>query len=756
MTFESTRSQFLQQHITVVEIDLPGVSGSGFGTPITELTASDITNTYKFTLTNSPTLPESNIFKIVTSITENPAKLKPQSGLAVRGSGTINLIDIKGDPNIGSPSVTTQVKGQGTFLAKLNARNILTNKPLRIKNYRVSADGTIDLSDANAEIRYYIIESFDNVGQQKWQIKFKDELSRLNLEESVFPEQKSIQLTGAASSTQTQFFVNDVSDLAVDQTVRIGDELMKVATVGANFFSIAVRGADITYTNTLSTTVASAHNQDDEVFICDVMDDENIADFLERVLLAIGVDAARIPKSNWTTEVNTWHSANKLNGLWIESHDAYDVIEQVLTDYFIDLWYDPVAREIKLAAISQWQQSVTDNPLIEGNQIDYGTVQRKHEEKLRYTRALVLYDKPNKVDSDDVENYRKASLYTKTDQETSDYYGEPKTKRFDHSPILSKSAASLLVGRYVERYTNPIAYTWITSERKLTFDIGDVVDVQTDADTGFSGVTEANRAQIQTIKPLYRKEGRVYQVKALTYNPEATSGSEYVITGTLYDLNVWNYVGEPPDAVDVIIILDGAKIGASDDMTAIKAGSFASGSKITFILVNGADVRSKGGTGGTGGSADPEGITFSPTPGGDGGICYDAQGVTTDIYFSGDYSAVSSYDAGGGSTQADGFIRAPCGGDGGFEVQSISLLIPGDGGDGGIGFEGGDPGKGGFLGPTIGNDGNRGQSIDVFAQNGNANNGGAGGPGSGVIDNGATVTFYGSTSARYINGNGDH
>ena len=38
-----------------------------------------------------------------------------------------------------------------------------------------------------------------------------------------------------------------------------------------------------------------------------------------------------------------------------------------------------------------------------------------------------------------------------------------------------------------------------------------------------------------------------------------------------------------------------------------------------------------------------------------------------------------------------------------------------------------------------------------------ANNGASGGlAGSGIIDSGATVTLFGSTALRYINGNGDH
>jgi hypothetical protein len=46
-----------------------------------------------------------------------------------------------------------------------------------------------------------------------------------------------------------------------------------------------------------------------------------------------------------------------------------------------------------------------------------------------------------------------------------------------------------------------------------------------------------------------------------------------------------------------------------------------------------------------------------------------------------------------------------------------------------------------------------GLNLGVAGANNNALGGAAG---SGVIDSGGTVVFYGDTPARYINGNGDH
>ena len=96
-SFEITRSQFNQQHFTVVEIDLPVVNGTctisnqpGYGTPLSCDQSSDGIKTYKFTDVNAPILPESDILRVIKSISETPAKLQQGKGLASRGTASIS------------------------------------------------------------------------------------------------------------------------------------------------------------------------------------------------------------------------------------------------------------------------------------------------------------------------------------------------------------------------------------------------------------------------------------------------------------------------------------------------------------------------------------------------------------------------------------------------------------------------------------------------------------------------------------------
>jgi len=774
-TFEQSKGLFNQTHFTIIEIDLPSVGGEctigglpGFGTPLSCDQSSDGITTYKFTQASAPMLPENGILRLVKSISENPAKLNSGRGLSSRGTGSIKLFDMTGkDPNPNAPGVTDEIKSQGGYLAKMAARNNFTNRALRIKNYRTEIDGTIDLLNG-AQVRHFIIDSFDAGKNGEWTIKFKDELARVNIGETVWPLPLEGFLINDITDSQTTFNVDPNVDYQAAQAIRIGDELMKITSVsdigtGTANITVQSRGTPINYTNTLSFTDKDEHSLGDEIFVCEVSDDEVIDSLLSRILIDIGVDASYIPLSEWAAEVATWHPNSKINTIWIESEDTADVMEKILSYFMIDMWFDPVSRLIKISAISTWQESTAS--LIEGNQIDFESISRKSEEALRATRALVFYDKRKLTDDDDIESYKKASLFAQTELETADQFGEAKTKKFDPSVVLDTDSANLLVNRWVNRYSNPFSFTWTTQERKLSFDVGDVVDIQDLSTVDFAGLPVAtSRAQVTSIRPSYTGDGREYKISALAYLPNFETGSEFVISGNILNyINLYNeYAGAPPGVVEVTFIFDGTTTGTTgNSLPAIRAGAFAAGSVINIILINGADLQAAGGKGGTGGGGFyefevPDWIRTEPTNGADGGVVYDAEGVTTNIYFSGPTGNVNH-------PTADGYLRAPSGGAGGFSATLTTPLNSSTAGNGGAGGSGRSAGLGGSGGVVQagaftdnGDAGAAASEVGPFGIDGANNNAFGGAAGSGVVDSGATVTFYGDTTLRYINGNGDH
>ena len=375
---------------------------------------------------------------------------------------------------------------------------------------------------------------------------------------------------------------------------------------------------------------------------------------------------------------------------------------------------------------------------------------------------MVIYDKRDLTTSESIENYNKASLFRRTELESDDFWGEPKTKRFDFNKLLDKDSADLLVNRYVNRFIDPDEYTWMTPERKLDFKVGNVVDIFSNVKVGFNGLPTggATRGQITSIQPMYKNEGREYKVTALSYEPTFSDNSEIIITGNISDVNLYNqYAGAPSQPITITFILDGVvSSSTAQNIPSIRAGAFPAGSKIILILANGADLMAKGGDGGTGGgifvleSPDVV-IATDPTDGFPGGTVIDAEGVDMDIYFSG-ATPSAAYPT------ANGFIRAPSGGDGGFDANVVTETS-GNGGDGGDGRFLGSGGNSGLTDGSSspgqnGENGTDNPATGSYGQNGAGNGATGGGKGSGVVDNGATVVFFGSDANRYINGNGDH
>lgn len=767
-TFEATRSQNRQEHITIIELDLPCVDGTctigtnnGYGTPQTCDQVSNGTKTYKFTFGNAPILPESDIHRCIKSINETPTKLQSGKGLASRGTLAITFMDFIGDPNLTSPALleTPEIKQQGTFFGKLDVRNVFANREVRIKNYRVEQDGTIDLA-LGAETRYYLCESITPSSKGSYSLNCKDELSRINKDETVFPIPIDGVLRTSIDDTTTTIPVDAIVTYLDTDTIRINDELMQVISVSnigtaSATLTVKARNAQIFYTNFISEKTQNTHTAGDAIFVCDVSDNETINTLIERVMIAIGFDPLLLDTTEWTNELLEWHPTTRINTLHLESIDTAEILEKILTSYLVDMWFDPVERLVKLSAISVWKESTAS--LTEGREIDYGSITRKKVETLRATRSVIVFDKKYLASSDDIENYSKASRFVRSELETADLFGESKLKSFENNSMIDKDSADLVVQRYTSRFISPEEYSWTTQERFLTFKLADVVDIDSTITQGFNGLSSTStRAQITSIKPTYKNGQREYKINALTYEPSFTTGSEITITGNVSEINLFiQYAGAPSSAVDITFIFDNVTSSSTDSATpAIIAGAFPTGSVITIIMINGSDLQAKGGNGGNGQGLfyDGESRSWIPDPatnGKNGSTVYDAQGVDTEIYFSGTI----------GVHTADGYIRAPSGGAGGFDGSTLTRT-GGTGGDGGAGINEGLGGAGGLVTgfgvPSLGVAGNNGGSTSGWGLAGRNNNALGGLAGSGIIDNGATVNLHGENSTRYINGNGDH
>jgi len=761
------------EHLEIIEIDLPVITGAcnyqggdGFGTPLTcDEVWSDELRTYRFCKPNALVLPGNlNVVRCIESISETVAEIRPGEGLGSRGSISITFSDIKGDPNDDAPGVTETVKNQGTYFGKLDFRQIVINKEIRNKLYEV-VDGVFDFDNPLA-VRHYIGESL-TPSKNKWSLKGKDELSKVDLDEKVWPPSEDGFLRQDIDDAVLTILVDSNNLYVVGGVVRIGDELVLIDSVadiqGSNpTISTLERGAEIFNSDLTWSTgnAADSHNAGDEVFICHFANKSRIDDLLKLILTDSDMPLARIPEAEWANEIDTWWPNTFISYIYNEAEDANNVIARILTDYLTDIVFDAEERLIKLFAISVWKESTSI--LTEGENVILNSVTIRSGENIRATRALVVYDKTRVTDNDDTQNYKKASKFEDPRLQAEQFFGEHKDKLFENSPLLDDDSADLLVQRWVSRFgVKPKFPTCEIPEAKLTINLGDVIDYRFLSDQGADGLPNTNaRAQVISIKPKY-KGGRTYQVKLASYEAVAESGTEFILNN-VNQINLFTQAGNPPEVVELTFIIDTARTSSGDtNIPSIFAGNFVSGSKITIIFVNGSEGQSKGGQGGQG----EGGIFFKdfwiktpPTNGLDGGIVYDANGVDTEIFLSGPTSSVNF-------PSADGFILAPSGGDGGQLGFFDDLDEPGStAGNGGRGGDGDNVGLGGLPGDLesflaepgeFGASGKLDGTGSGYGFDGVNNDALGGLKGKGIITGGAIVNVFGGGGGRLINGGGD-
>ena len=82
----------------------------------------------------------------------------------------------------------------------------------------------------------------------------------------------------------------------------------------------------------------------------------------------------------------------------------------------------------------------------------------------------------------------------------------------------------------------------------------------------------------------------------MTYEAAFEDNSEIVLDGALGEANLYVLAGAPSQAVTITFVMTAYSFG----QTSIRAGSFALGSKIILVLVNGFEGKANGGNGGNG------------------------------------------------------------------------------------------------------------------------------------------------------------
>jgi len=757
-------------HYYVVEIDLPEVVGActingnpGFSTPLTcndQSSYSTTIKTHKFTDTNL-ILSESAIYKCVDKVTETTPKLKAGNGVASRATANITVTDFIGDPNLSSPALIAapNLKEKGTFFGKLKARNILTNKNVRVKYYK--SDGfTSTLITTN----HYIATDFKQSGTDKWVMTCNDVLYKAGDEKSQFPRIVTGRLSsGIASGTTSVVIDGNIADWTPysDYSAVIGSDLLMITNASGTSTSVTLtvaRATSITLGSRIILNQPEDHSSGDEVFRARKFVNADLYDVLVAIYEDANLSTDDYDGTGIAAELDEWlpSLSGSIDAIFYESNESTGVLDDICSTFMLDMWTDTSIGKIVVKAASPW--NTTTATLTEGKEIVYSSIKLDEPSDLYYSRAFLQYDKRKLTQGDSDVFFARSSLAYNSDLEGSDFYDEEKVKKLGKSIILSNKlnnieVADLTSVRYAQRFSNrPQRIDFEIEEENLNFALGDVIEIISNENQDIYGnPRQGVRTQVTQISPS-SNIGRKYKVSTITFNQfiGGISGTDLIVNNP-YDNNLFTIAGGPVTAGTYTFIFDKPYYGQNTLGQAITVGSFPSGSTLNLVFINSSTGIGRGGDGGNG-LFDPHGRN--------GGTTLSANtGITLNIYLNG-----TTPDFGNGVYSANGYLKASGGGGGGgggsggggagnlFGVAGVGEYFGDDAANGtnNLGGLGGESDDGDSIGGNGGDPGFAGG-------NGIGTGGGIGGAaGKGLVLNGATVNVFTSgETTRFVQGSGD-
>jgi hypothetical protein len=696
----------------------------------------------------------------VNKVSETTPMLKAGNGVASRAKCTVSFRNFPGDPNLTSPALVANstLENNGTFFGKMKQRNILTNRPVRIKYYKVDA-GTTTLVRTNN----YICVGFKQSKSDMWTMSCQDILYKTDNKKSQFPRIIKAKLTSDITAGETSIAVTgNIADWTAyaKYTAVIGDDLLMITNATGTSTAVTltvVRSTSITLGSRTILNTPSTHNAGDEVFRGRKFVNADLFDVIEAVfedadMLTTDYDGTAI-----AAELDTWlpSIASSVDAIFYEPDDSDKVLNDLCQTFMLDIYTDTSIGKVTLKATSPWNS--TTSILTEGVEITFNSVDIDEPSDLFYSRAFLQYDKRNLLLNDDDVNFKRSSIAFNSDLEGANFYGEEKVKKMGKSIILSNKSnnievADLTTVRYAQRFSNrPQTIDFEMEESDVDFKIGDVLEVRALQNQDNEGnVRFGVRSQAIQITPSYNI-GRKYKVKTITYNPfiGGISGSDLPVNSE-FDNNMFTIAGGPVASDTFTFIFDKPYFGQNTLNQAINIGSFPSGSTVNLVFINATVGIGRGGDG-------------SNVVGGYGGLTLKGtSGVTVNVYLGG-----TTPDFGNGTYTANGKLLAAGGGGGGN----------GSDGDDERNFSGGGGGAGfaissGGSGSEPGNEGDDGSELlggdgsDLSGDGGDPGNDGdastrAGGFSGGLkgdcleLNSGTINIITNGDTSRFIQGGGD-
>ena len=810
-------------HYSIVKITLPVITGTckaqgnpSTGTPLTCVDdgAGPVSDrVYKFT-NYMGNIPESGIFKQISSISETTPELKGGSDVASRASISITFSDFIDDPNLDSEALldNPELRRTGTFFGKLNERQIINNKTIEHEYWKT--DG---FTHTLVKTHTYYGATFKKTGDMKWTITGEDILSRIQESKRSFPNELYETIVNASGITETTTSI----EITKNEVTAYQWGLSNIGIIGSDIIVITNRvdnGSTITLTVERQTTVRigdggnsitiplpagakvreitnvpQSAKKGDSIFLAKVYGNtydsngdiipstlvgplprSNPARLIDDILSDVGFSG----KVSDFTDIDEYLPNSEMYTIYYNPESALKEIKEVSRTYLLDVFSDLESDEVAITSTSPW--IAPQRQLLEGRDFDYLSDRVEKSEDLRYSRTTLYYSKQQLTESSEKTSFKRVSLSKDTTLESDDFYSEVKIKELGETKILGNTdrdveLADTATIRHTRRFgLRPEKIKMVMSEAQLANTrTSDVVEIKGKGTIDEFGKQSFKSFQITRVQPKF-DIARTYHVTAISYRPDSTGiGNSTIYVNQTENLNLYLLAGSPPAVITRTFVFDGQVISQSTSPYAVNVGTFVTGSTINIVLLNGATLTARGGYGGDGGFALNGGVN-----GGDGGIVlFGASGVEVNVYMDG----TDTID--GNPYTFEGNIWAPGGGGGGgggYFISSPRTQQTGAGGGGGAGGAVGnggqsrrddnsandgqpgsltDGGLAGDAGATNAGDGGKGGNLGEDGDDGDTGNssGGLGGnAGKAISVNSGTFKLYGAVSGvNYIVGNGD-
>jgi hypothetical protein len=561
MSFDLLRQQFTREHIWVVEI----IQGE---------------NTWRFCENRAPLPFGLDAVPSLKSISISPTAVDLSGGLGVRASCSISLDDHI-DYATGS-----------RFWPLWRAQNPYY-QGARLRVLSVYIDGET-YSETNAQPREYILESW-SYNRGSVSITAKDPLKLADSNRAQAPRATAITLTAPVTDSATSITVSSVTGWAVDDYLRIGEEVMQITSISAPVVGV-LRGQ--------YNTTAEGHSIDDSVQLCQYYNDTLPNILYDLLVNFAGVDPAFIPLSAWNDEASLW-----LPGLYealiTEPVGVQALIKELTEQAPHYLFWDERTNLINLVAIKQPPSDATclddDSNLI----ADSVRVQDKND--MRISRVIVHFGQFNPTKKlDEFSNYRQTFVRVDTDSETN--YGSSKLRTIYSRWInnSNKAAAVRLAARIGRRFsTAPRAVTFALDAKDGDIWTGTPCQIKT-ADI----VDNTGAEYCMPVQVVSAVEKEVYEYSALehTYGPPVAEdadvdqpGKVVILSGEITNINLRTVFNSLfPDIAEedeVIFIFDSAcTIGSASLSEGVNTGAWPELDTPPLLDVRGL-VLGKGGNG---------------------------------------------------------------------------------------------------------------------------------------------------------------